>query len=376
MHKRMRIMLIAMAILFGFIFLYKIIIGLLIRHAIANQPHATAVSVMTVKYSKWQPHLMASGSLRAISGVDVTTEVAGIVQSILFTPGSWVKKDALLVQLLADNDIALLQSLEAEASLAQITYERDKKQFAIHAISQQTLDVDLAKLKNATALVAQQKAMVDKKSIRAPFAGRLGINLINPGQYLKPGDKIVNLQTFNPIYADFYVPQQALEKLKVGQQVNIRTSSTSSHVYSGQVTTIEPAVDDATRNVKVEATLNNDHLNLSPGMFVSIEVMLGEPKNFLTVPQTAITFNPYGNVVFIVHETQPKPKEKPILTVAQHFVKTGETRGEQITVLQGLKEGDQIVTSGQLKLKNGSHIVVNNAISPSDNPNPILDNEH
>jgi membrane fusion protein (multidrug efflux system) len=375
-QKRMKIMLIATGILFGTVFLYKAIITLVMKHAMSKQPHVSPVSVMTVGFSSWQPRLTASGSLRAVRGVDVTTEVAGMVKDILFTPGAWVKKGNLLVQLINDNDLALLQSFEADEALAKITYERDKKQFVIHAISQQTLDIDIAKLKNSSAQVAQQRAMVEKKSIRAPFDGRLGINQINPGQYLKPGDKIVNLQTFNPIYVDFYVPQQSLGKLKVGESVHLTTSTFSGHFYSGELTTIEPAVNDISRNVKVEATIDNKGLELSPGMFVSVDVIVGKPEKLLTVPQTAISFNPYGNVVFIVHESKIPPNEKPTLTVAQHFVTTGEARGEQITVVKGLKEGDRIVTSGQLKIKNGSEVEVNNSISPSNNPNPTLDNNH
>lgn len=376
MQKRMKIMLMITGAVLGVIFLYKIVVMLIFKHMMSKQSHAVTVSVMKVDYSTWQSHLFASGSIRAVRGVNVTTEVPGIVQEILFTSGAWVKQGDLLVQMRSDTDVALLHSIEANAELAKITYERDKKQLAIHAISQQALDSDLAQLKTVNAQVAQQATVVAKKSIRAPFDGRLGVNEVDPGQYLSPGDKIVNLQNLNPLYVDFFVPQQELARLKVDQDVRVTCTTYPNNVFLGHIVTIEPAVDNATRNVKVEALIDNQKNTLAPGMFVSVEVMLDKAQQFLTVPQTAITFNPYGNVVFIVHDSKKKPEDKPLLTVAQHFVTTGETRGDQIVVLNGLKVGDEIVSSGQLKLKNGTQIEVNNSIVPPNNPNPTLDNNH
>ncbi len=374
--KRLKIMLICVAILFGGIILYKSVMSFIIKRAIANQSRVITVSAMTVGYSTWQSTLTASGSLRAIRGVNVTTELAGMVQSIYFTPGSYVGAGTLLVQLNADNDIAQLNSLKANAELAKVTYQRDKAQYAIQAVSKQVLDTDAANLKSLEAQVIEQAAVVAKKSIHAPFEGRLGINLTNPGQFINPGDKVVTLQTLDPIYVDFYMPQQALAQLAVGQFTTVTSDAFPDMKFTGKITTIDPAVDVATRNVQVEATIANPEHKITPGMYVSVEVTVGKPQQFITVPQTAVTFNPYGDLVFIVNKKTAKDGKKSGLFVKQHFITTGETRGEQIQVLKGLNAGDVIVTSGQLKLKNDSEIEINNSLTPSDNPAPELSNNH
>jgi len=375
MQKRMKVMLIGVGILFGAIFLYKGIMAWMNKRFMANQSKVVTVSAMKVGFSPWQTELSATGSLRAIRGVDVTTELAGMVQTIYFTPGANVTAGEILVQLNADNDVALLHSLEANAELANITYERDKAQYAIQAVSKQTLDADFANLKSLQAQVAQQKAIVAKKTIRAPFTGRLGINLVNPGQYVNPGDKVVTLQTLDPIYIDFYMPQQHLAKLKVGQQVTVTTDTFANKTFKGKITTIDPAVDPSTRNVQVEATIINSEQELAPGMFATLDIIIGAPKRYLTLPQTAVTFNPYGDIVYIIRE-EGKDKKNQSLIAKQAFVITGQTRGDQITVLKGLKEGDTIVTSGQLKLKNDTPVAINNSVQPSNNPAPVLPDEH
>ena len=282
----------------------------------------------------------------------------------------------LLVQLNADNDIALLNSLKANAELAKTTYLRDKAQYAIHAVSKQTLDNDVANMKSFQAQVAQQAAIVEKKSIKAPFAGHLGINHVNPGQYVNPGDPVVSLQTLDPIYADFYMPQQNLAKLNVGQEVSITTDAFPNKTFTGKITTIDPAVDVNTRNVEVEATIANPNNELKPGMFGNADVIIGNAKPYLTIPQSALSFNPYGDIVFIIRKNGEDKNKQPILIAKQHFVTSGETRGEQIKILKGLKEGDEIVTSGQLKLKNGNQVAINNTIVPSNSERPKLKNNH
>jgi membrane fusion protein (multidrug efflux system) len=376
MKKRMRKMLILVGILFGLIFVYKGIMSLMFKYYIlANGKHVVNVSAMEAKYETWQSQISATGSLRAIRGVNVTTELAGMVQTIYFTPGSSVEQSTLLVQLNASSDLALLHSLEANAELAKVTYLRDKAQYAVRAVSKQTLDADAANLKSLRAQVAQQAATVAKKTIRAPFAGRLGISAINPGQYLNPGDTIVMLQTIDPIYVDFFIPQQALAKIKVGQLVTVTTDTFPGKKFEGKITTINPAVDTSTRNVGVEATISNPQAELTPGMFASVLVDTAQPQRYLTLPQTAISFNPYGELVYIIKETG-QDKKGPILTVSQAFVITGETRGDQIAILKGLNEGEQVVTSGQLKLKNGSRVAINNSVVPPNNPSPSAPDEH
>lgn len=372
MQKPMKIMLLSMAILFGGIFLYKFIMQKLGARAMASHSQATAVSVMKATSSDWQKKLSATGSLRAIQGVNVTTQLAGMVQKVFFTPGAFVKEGDILVQLIADDDIALLQAQQANAELANLTFSRDKRQLAIHAISQQILDNDAARLKNIQAQVAQQQAIVDKKTIRAPFSGYLGINYVNPGQYLSPGDKITTLQQLDPIYIDFFMPQQLLTQMNADQEVQVSVDVFPEQIFRGKITTIEPLVDASTRNAAVEALIDNKDKKLKPGMFVNVDVIVGIPKAFITVPQTAITFNSYGNVIYLL-ERNPKDAK---LTVKQRFVSTGETRGEQIQVLKGLKAGEEFISSGQLKLRNGSEVIINNAIVPSNNPHPVLDNNH
>lgn len=363
-------MLLIMAILFLCIFALKGIAHFFIGRAMAatrNRP--ITVSTAQVTKQEWQPYVTAVGSLRAVRGVNVTTELAGMVRTIYFKPGSDVKSGELLVDLNTDTDVAQLHSLQAQAKLAQITYHRDKAQFAIGAVSKQTLDTDVATLNSDEAQVAEQAATVEKKIIHAPFTGRLGVSAINPGQYLNPGDKIVNLQSLDPLYVDFYLPQQMLSQLETGMVVTTTSDSFPGRKFRGRITTIEPMVDPATRNVEVEVTLANPRYLLKPGMFVYAKVKNGPLQKFMTLPQTAITFNPYGEFAYIV------TKGKKESTVQQTVVTVGETRGDQITVLSGLKVGDTVVTAGQLNLRNGSKVVVNNKIKPSDSANPKLSEE-
>ena len=213
-------------------------------------------------------------------------------------------------------------------------------------MSKQTVDTDEWNLKNLQAQVEQQTATVEKKTIKAPFTGYIGINTVNPGQYLNVGDTITTLQALDPLYVDFYLPQFDLAKLKIGEKVNVLTDTYPKQIFSGTITTIQPAVDTATRNVEVEATLPNPQLKLKPGMFTQVEIDSGTPQKYITVPQTALSFNPYGDIVYLVQDSgQKDSKNKPILTVKQMFVTVGETRGDQIAVLKGLHEGDVIVSS-------------------------------
>lgn len=366
-------MLIFLGILFGGVFGWKLFSSFMTKRYMANmQSPAVTVSTMKVHSLPWQITLKSVGSLRAIVGVNVTTELAGMVQKIYFTPGATVKENDILVQLNADAEIGQLHSLQAQVELAKITYARDQAQFAAHAVSKQQVDSDEWNLKNLQGQTAQQQATVNKKSLRAPFSGRLGISNVNPGQYLNVGDKVTSLQTLDPIYIDFYLPQQALAQIKLGQPVTVKSDAYPRKSFSGKITTIEPAVDSGTRNVEVEATLSNAKYELQPGMYASVSVTVGTPERFVTLPQSAITFNPYGEIVFIVKEKGKDDKGKPNYIANQQFVTTGNTRGDQIQVLTGVKDGDIVVTSGQLKLQNNSHIIINNTIQPSNNPAPKL----
>ncbi len=332
-------------------------------------PPPAVVTALQVPFEDWQPNVSAVGSMKAVRGVDVTTEVGGIVRTLGFTPGQQVEAQALLVQLNADSDIAQLHSLEATAELAVIVLKRDKAQLAVNAVSQAQVDTDTADLKAKLAAAEQQRALVAKKTIRAAFAGRIGITSVNPGQYLNPGDKIATLQTFDPIYIDFSVPQTQLQAIALGQSVVVTADGLANQTFNGRISTIDTQFDSTTRNVTVEATVDNPKHSLVPGMFARAVVNSGPPQRYLTVPQTAVTYNPYGTTVFIA-TSQKNDKGEAVLTAQQTFIKTGPTRGDQVAILSGVKEGDLLITSGQMKLKNGSPVQVDNSAAPLNDPAP------
>ncbi|MGZ3241517.1 MAG: efflux RND transporter periplasmic adaptor subunit, partial [Burkholderiaceae bacterium] len=324
---------------------------------------------------EWQPQLSAVGTLVAIRGVDVSSEIAGLVREVDFKSGQDVKQGEVLVQLNADADIAQLHSLQAAAELSATVLARDRAQLEAQAISQAQVDNDMADLKSRKALVAQQEAVVAKKTIRAPFTGRLGISAFNRGQYVNPGDKIVTLQTIDPMYVNFFVPQKQLGALSVGQTLNLNNDAYAGVNFPGKITAINSIIDSATRNVQVQATVTNAKRQLVSGMFANVNLDMGEKKSYLTLPQTAITYNPYGSTVFVLKPDQGKDAKKdekgnPQLVAQQVFVTTGPTRGDQVAILKGLTAGELVVTSGQLKLKNGTPAVVDNTVQPANSPNP------
>jgi membrane fusion protein, multidrug efflux system len=331
-----------------------------------NAAPPQTVSTTVADFSDWQPEVTSVGSMRAFRGVDVTTEVAGLVRTLNFKSGDDARSGAVLVELNADSDIAQLHALQAAADLSQTTYNRDKVQFEAQAISQATLDSDAADLKNRRAQAEAQAALVEKKFLRAPFAGRLGITTLNPGQYLNPGDKVVTLQAIDPILVDFQVPQKDLARISVGQTLHVTTDAFPGETFAGKITAIDPRVDTSTRNFQVEASVDNSSKRLLPGMFARVAVLSGAVQHLLTLPQTAITYNPYGATVFLAN----KSADEKSLVAQQVFVTVGATRGDQAAVVSGVKEGDTVVTSGQLKLKNGTPLVVNNSVVPKDDPHP------
>jgi membrane fusion protein (multidrug efflux system) len=374
MTKRMFIMLglvlLLVLVLAGGFFLH-------IKKLIASQPKPgpQTITAMKVESLEWQPQLDAVGSIAPVRGVDVTTEIAGLVRDVYFKSGQEVKKGQLLVQLNDDSDVAQLHSLQANADLAATVLKRDKAQFDAQAISQAQVDSDEADLRSKRALVEQQKATIAKKAIRAPFAGQVGITTVNPGQYLNPGDKVVSLEQIDPIYVDFFVPQKQSANVSLKQKVTAVSDAFADISFQGLVTALNPKVDTATRNVQLEATLPNPKHQLLPGMFANVKVDMGDKKHYLTLPQTAITYNPYGSTVFIVKaddkKDAPKDDKGNVQQVVQQvFVTTGLTRGDQVAILTGLEAGQTVVTSGQLKLKNGTPVVIDNSVAPANDPNP------
>jgi len=294
----MILMLAVVGLVFGGIFGYKAFQARMIRQSMASmKPPAVTVTARKAEALSWRSELKAVGTLRAVKGVEVTSEVDGLVSRVHFRPGEEVKAGQALVQLTADADIAQLRSLEAAAELAQVVYDRDRKQAEVQAVSQATLDADAADLKGRRAQVAQQAAIVEKKTIRAPFAGRLGVSAVNPGQYIKAGDGIVTLQFLDTLYLDFFLPQQELARISPGQAIAATTDAYPGRSFGGRISTINPKVETDTRNVAVEATLPNPVRQLLPGMFASVSVRVGAEKDYLTLPQTAISYNSYGETV-------------------------------------------------------------------------------
>ncbi len=356
MIKRMIIMLLAVGILFGGIFGYKAFQSSMMKKSMSmREAPAVTVSTMKAGFQNWQPRLYAVGNLIAVRGVEVTSEIPGLVRAVQFNSGDEVKEGQLLVQLNADPDFAQLRALQEEAQLAQIVYDRDKLQFTARAISKAALDADEADLKSKREQVLQQKAIVEKKSIRAPFAGKLGITAVRPGQYLNAGDKIVSLQALDPIYVDFYLPQQQISRISTGQTVFISVDTYPGRSFSGKITAVNPEVDLHTRNILVEATFDNPKHELLPGMYATVEVHAGNVERYLTLPQTAVTYNSYGDTVFTIKDS----------VATQKFVSVGESRGDQIAIIKGIEEGETVVTSGQIKLRNASKVIVNNQVQPS-----------
>ncbi len=339
--------------------------------ASAPKPGPQTVTSMIVKTMEWKPQLTAIATLSPVKGVELSSEVSGLVVQVLFHSGQAVKAGDPLVQLNADAELAQFKAAEASAELAEIVYQRDKAQFQVQAVSQAQLDADTADLKLKKAQAMLQKATLEKKTIKAPFAGKLGITAVVPGQFLNPGDKVVTLQTLNPIYADFFQPQQKVALLKTGQAVSLKLDAYPGQVFSGRITTLNPKVETASRNLQIQSTFDNAKLQLLPGMFANVSVDLGQAQQLLTLPQTAVTYNPYGSTVFIVKEADKENADGKKPKVAQQiFVVTGETRGDQITILKGLKEGQEVVTSGQLKLKNGTPVLIDNSVLPGNDPSP------
>ncbi|MCO5125432.1 MAG: efflux RND transporter periplasmic adaptor subunit [Rhizobacter sp.] len=361
MRKRLFIMLGLVLLLVGVLALFKF---LQIRKLIASipKPQAQVVTAMKVQKQSWQPQLNAVGSLVAVRGVTVASEIAGLVRDVKFASGQDVKAGAVLVQLNADAEIAQAASLQAAVDLASSVLARDRLQLQAKAISEAQIDADVADLSAKRANLAQQQATIAKKTIRAPFDGRLGISTVARGQYLNAGEKIVTLQTLDPIHVDFNLPQRQLAQIRVGQRV-LLSSDAGGGAIEGKITAISPLVDATTRNALVEATVPNPKKTLLPGMFARVDIDSGEAKPYLTLPQTAITYNPYGSTVFVVESG-----EKP--TAKQVFVTTGPTRGDQVAVTSGIEEGQQVVTSGQLKLKNGTEVKIDNSVQPANEANP------
>ncbi|AWN15962.1 efflux RND transporter periplasmic adaptor subunit [Salinisphaera sp. LB1] len=369
--KRMIVMVVGVLLLVALIVGAKV--GLVMRKiASLPKPAPATVSTAVARYQAWQPALHAVGSLRAVRGADLALDVPGLVNRIHVRSGQHVNKGELLLQLNDADDRAQLAQLEAAARLSRLNYRRADQQRASHAISTADYDSAAADLKGKQAAVAGQKALVSKKQLRAPFAGRAGIITVSPGDYLNAGTAIVTLQQIDSLYADFSVPQRAIGRLQIGQTIHLAVDAYDSRRFDGRVTAINPKVDTDTRNVQVEAIVPNADGALLPGMFANIRVDAGRRQRYLTLPQAAIVYNPYGDMVFVVQPSKGNNEQGQPLpaTVQQTLVTTGETRGDQVAIVKGLAAGATVVTSGQIKLSNGAPITIDNNVQPADAAHP------
>ena len=335
---------------------------LLVTPAGAQDSEAT-VSTAVAQLMPWQDSVQAVGTLRAAQGADLAAEASGVVDWIGFDSGATVAAGAPLLRLRLNDEPGRLAELRAAADLAQITYRRDAKQLRDQAVSQATIDADASHLHAAQAQVAEEQALIDEKTVRAPFAGRLGLREVDLGQYLPAGTAIVTLQALDPIYVDFYVPQQSLGGLKVGQTAQMSVDAYPAQQFAARVTAINPKIDPTSRMVQLRATLPHAASQLLPGMFATVMVNVGPIRQQITLPNAAVIYNAYGTSVFVVN-----PGANP--TVREVAVTTGDTRGDQVAITSGLNAGDEVVTAGQVKLRPGAAITINNSIVPSDNPAP------
>ncbi len=367
---RTLILIAAVILVVGGIWAYKIFTlhALQARMATMMIPPAT-VSTAIAPSTVWQRQFHAVGSLAAVQGVTVSNQIEGAVAKIAFESGRHVKAGDVLVEEDVSTDEAQLAGLVAQADLAKITLARARELRANDTNSQAELDSAEGQFRAAGSAVDNERAVIGKKTIKAPFSGLLGIRQVNLGQFLPAGGPIVTLQALDPIYVNFTLPQQDVADLHVGQAVRVSIDAYPGTVFEGKVNALNSKVDDATRNLQVQATLSNADERLLPGMFAGVDLILPREDHFVTLPETAIVYNPYGNAVYVIERTKTGSGSE-LLVARQHFVTLGETRGDEVAVVKGINAGDEVVTSGQLKLHNGSPVVVNNAVQPPVNPAP------
>ena len=370
MKKRMILTLVGMAVFIAVIGFVKMrqVQAAIAQHSSFQMPPET-VTTVRAREERWPSAVAAIGTVEAVQGVTVAADLPGLVSRIEFESGAKVRAGQVLVRLDTRQEQAQLTAAEAERSLSNVNLERMRGLREKGITSQAEYDRAAAEDKGASARTGEMRAAIGRKTIRAPFPGVLGIRQVNLGQYLNPGDPIVSLQSLDPVYVNFAVPQQQVASLRVGGEVGVTAEGTAKVQGSGRISAINSIVDEATRNIQVQATLANPEGKLRPGMFVQAQVVLGEGGPIVALPASAISYAPYGDSVFVVGEMKGQDG-KAYRGVRQQFVKLGGGRGDQVAVLSGLKPGEEVVTSGVFKLRSGAAVVVDNRIQPSNNPAP------
>ena len=338
-------------------------------HAGAFQPPPEAVTSIVTQREQWPASMTAIGTIEAVHGVMVSADLPGTVARINFDSGKAVREGEILVELDTGQERAQLASLEAQRDLAKVNFGRMQELVNAGVISRMDYDQATAQQKATEANVAEIRATIDRKTIRAPFSGILGIRKVNLGQYLPAGSPVVSNQSLNPIYVNVGVPQQAAAQVHVGRNLRVTTEDVAGKVFAGSVTAIDSEVDPTTRNIQVQATLSNPEGKLRPGMFVQVEMPLGASRSVIALPASAINYAPYGDSVFVITDLKD-PTGKTYRGVRQQFVKVEGARGDQVAVISGLNPGEEVVTSGVFKLRNGAAVQVNNKVQPGNSPAP------
>jgi len=370
MAKRMILMLVVtLSVVAGLGFVKFRQIEAAIKAGASYQPPPTAVTTTIARQEVWPSTMKVIGTAAAIQGVTVSADLPGTVAKISFESGKWVHQGDVLVELDTRQERAQLAEMEAQRDLAQINFGRMQQLVKEGVVARTEYDNAVAQHKATEAQVGEIRATIERKTIRAPFSGILGIRQVNLGQYLAAGAPIVSLQALNPIYVNFGVPQQDASAIGVGRKLRVTSDNLPGLKFAGDVTAVDSVVSEATRNIQVQATLHNPEGKLRPGMFLQVEVVSGTSQPVVTLPATAINYAPYGDSVYVVTKMKD-PKGNPYLGVRQEFVKVQGSRGDQVGIVSGINPGDQIVSSGVFKLRNGAAVQINNKVQPEDNPSP------
>ncbi len=351
----------------GFVKFKQIRTGMAAAAAFAPPPEA--VTTIVAKNATWPASMNVIGTIEAVQGVTVSADLPGTVERINFDSGKAVRQGDVLVELDTRQERAQLHALEAQRDLARVNYDRMNLLLKEGVISRMDYDKATAEQKQTDANVAEVRATIERKTIRAPFSGVLGIRKVNVGQYLPAGAPIVPLQSLNPIYVNVGIPQQVAGQVEVGRQLRIATKELSGQVFTGRVTAIDSVIDPGTRNIQVQATLSNPQGKLRPGMFVEVDLSLGQSRSVIALPASAISYAPYGDSVFVLTDMTDQQGHS-YRGVRQQFVKVEGSRGDQVAVVSGINPGDEVVTSGVFKLRNGTAVQVNNKVTPENNPAP------
>jgi len=374
MLKRMLAMLtVTLAIVAGLGFVKFRQVQTAIARGAAFQPPPEAVTTIVASQEKWPSTLTAIGTVAAVRGVTVSADLPGVVDRISFESGQSIREGEVLAVLDMKQEHAQLAAAEAQRELAEINFTRMEGLLNERVVSRAEFDRAQADRRQADARVGEIRAAIDRKTIKAPFSGVLGIRHVNLGQYLSGGDALVTLQALNPIYVNFGVPQQAIGQVRAGRSVRVSVGDLGGAEFTGQITAIDSVVDEATRNVQAQATFANPGAKLRPGMFVQAAVAVGASDAVISLPASAIQHAPFGDSVFVVGDMKDQ-KGSTYRGVRQQFVKVGGARGDQISIVTGLKAGDEVVTSGVFKLRNGAAVRVNNTVRPGNNPSPKPEN--